>query len=115
MTQYEIYLVEEIGVEREDFYEGYRDQFATTTKELAKDLVGELKLAREDKRRAFEAWLKDEKGCDESRFDPTGVPTPEWQEIEDSGRYRWTYRITPIRLDEPEGQPARDIHAGTYL
>lgn len=129
MTQYEVYLVEEyraMHLSRADtsehLEEAYHADFifgvdnrwlrvyqsTTTTQDLAHDLRLELKEAarksptfREAAERAWNAW--DHNQDEKEAF------------IEDYFEELHRYPITPIRLDEAEGQPAKDIHAGTYL
>lgn len=111
MTQYEVYLVEEMKCAHNG-WAGQPDTWAktytsaTTTKALAEDLVVELKEAAR-KSPTFLAYVKEQ-------FNEGGGETFEehFAEEFDDGH---SYTITPIRLDEPEGQPAKDIHAGTYL
>jgi hypothetical protein len=119
MTQYEVYLVEEMKVvihngssimdtssENAVWIRTYTS--ATTTKALAEDLVVELKEAAR-KSPTFLAFVKEHFDEEEER----------WGTFEEHFASEFddlhTYKITPIRLDEPEGQPAKDIHAGTYL
>jgi hypothetical protein len=112
MTQYEIFLVEELKVVAHNGWTGQDDtwsktyQSATTTKALAEDLVVELK---EEARKSptFLEYVKEQ-------FDEDDGETFEehFAELFDDDH---SYKITTIRLDEAEGQPARDIHAGTYL
>jgi adenylyl- and sulfurtransferase ThiI len=135
MTQYEVYLVEEyraMHLSRADtsehLEEAYHADFifgignrwlrvyqsTTTTQELAHDLMVELK----EEARKSPTFREDA----ERRWNEQQVPemvTASQDEkgefIEDYFEELHRYKITTIRLDEAEGQPARDIHAGTYL